>query len=124
MDAAGRGRGAGGELALRRALQKRRRSESAAQGFHRSQRPRSAYGRRLHARSRLARRWRDADLSAQHGFDQAPARPRARDADLSRAAVDRRTIDRRKIGRTSCGEKVCKYVEISVVACTIKKKTK
>src|SRR3546814_5063122 len=65
MDAAGRGRGAGGELALRRALQKRRRSESAAQGFPRSQRPRSASGRRLHARSRLARRWRDADLSAR-----------------------------------------------------------
>ena len=46
--------------------------------LRRGDRPRSRSPRPGHAGDRATRRWRDADLSAPHDFDQAPYRSRSR----------------------------------------------
>lgn len=67
---------------------------NCARAVQRSHRPATAPHRRFRARSRLARRQRDADVSPQLHLDPQLSGARPRDADASRCAAGRRTVGR------------------------------
>src|SRR3546814_14054796 len=63
----------------------------------------------------------DLNLCAGEFREEARQTP-AHIVELCRDRRDQRRFSRLKIGRASCRERVCPYVEISVVAVSLKKK--
>src|SRR3546814_15927323 len=113
---------------LRRLLQQRRRGHDlaglAVAALHHLQlQPRLLQGRALR---RLADRLDRSNRAVADAVDRCDAGPRRRAADMHGARTAQRlaAAELGEIGRASWRERVCQYVEISVVDVSLKKKTK